>query len=133
MRRLFFFFKQKTAYEITYGDWSSDVCSSDLAACRLDAAFNTSGTSVAVPVAPFTLRADNPQTLLTSPPAAGDFEPGLTTATRDVVFSDTGMITGTVRRFNHAVVSSGTVVASGDVLLRDVPVPIGTGGTYVFT
>jgi len=26
----FFFFKQKTAYEITYGDWSSDVCSSDL-------------------------------------------------------------------------------------------------------
>jgi len=28
----FFFFKQKTAYEITYGDWSSDVCSSDLRA-----------------------------------------------------------------------------------------------------
>src|SRR6059036_1767167 len=25
-----FFFKQKTAYELTYGDWSSDVCSSDL-------------------------------------------------------------------------------------------------------
>src|SRR5213079_290622 len=25
-----FFFKQKTAYEITTGDWSSDVCSSDL-------------------------------------------------------------------------------------------------------
>src|SRR5216117_3955724 len=28
----FFFFKQKTAYEIRKGDWSSDVCSSDLAA-----------------------------------------------------------------------------------------------------
>src|SRR5213083_1068951 len=27
---LFFFFKQKTAYEITASDWSSDVCSSDL-------------------------------------------------------------------------------------------------------
>src|SRR5216117_4507432 len=26
-----FFFKQKTAYEIRKGDWSSDVCSSDLA------------------------------------------------------------------------------------------------------
>jgi len=26
----FFFFKQKTAYEIQEGDWSSDVCSSDL-------------------------------------------------------------------------------------------------------
>src|SRR3546814_9849855 len=27
---LFFFFKQKTAYEMRIGDWSSDVCSSDL-------------------------------------------------------------------------------------------------------
>ena len=27
---LIFFFKQKTAYEIGTGDWSSDVCSSDL-------------------------------------------------------------------------------------------------------
>src|SRR6184192_1475878 len=26
-----FFFKQKTAYEMSIGDWSSDVCSSDLA------------------------------------------------------------------------------------------------------
>ena len=26
----FFFFKQKTAYEIGGSDWSSDVCSSDL-------------------------------------------------------------------------------------------------------
>ena len=26
----FFFFKQKTAYEIKECDWSSDVCSSDL-------------------------------------------------------------------------------------------------------
>src|SRR3546814_13817993 len=26
----FFFFKQKTAYELRISDWSSDVCSSDL-------------------------------------------------------------------------------------------------------
>src|SRR5213595_4108823 len=26
----FFFFKQTTAYDVTEGDWSSDVCSSDL-------------------------------------------------------------------------------------------------------
>ena len=32
---VFFFFKQKTAYEIGTGDWSSDVCSSDLAAARI--------------------------------------------------------------------------------------------------
>src|ERR1051325_9934977 len=33
-RCLVILFKQKTAYEITYGDWSSDVCSSDLATPR---------------------------------------------------------------------------------------------------
>src|SRR3546814_5360813 len=30
----FFFFKQKTAYEMRISDWSSDVCSSDLLAGR---------------------------------------------------------------------------------------------------
>src|SRR3546814_7434500 len=29
---IFFFFKQKTAYEMRISDWSSDVCSSDLVA-----------------------------------------------------------------------------------------------------
>src|SRR3546814_7101700 len=33
---VFFFFKQKTAYEMRISDWSSDVCSSDLP-CRLSA------------------------------------------------------------------------------------------------
>src|SRR3546814_8734777 len=31
----FFFFKQKTAYEMRISDWSSDVCSSDLSFDRL--------------------------------------------------------------------------------------------------
>src|SRR3546814_13045730 len=30
----FFFFKQKTAYEMRISDWSSDVCSSDLLVAR---------------------------------------------------------------------------------------------------
>src|SRR3546814_3509817 len=30
MLSVFFFFKQKTAYELRISDWSSDVCSSDL-------------------------------------------------------------------------------------------------------
>src|SRR3546814_4363472 len=34
---LFFFFKQKTAYERRISDWSSDVCSSDLPEARLNA------------------------------------------------------------------------------------------------
>src|SRR3546814_5031196 len=31
----FFFFKQKTAYEMRISDWSSDVCSSDLLVLRI--------------------------------------------------------------------------------------------------
>src|SRR3546814_17988929 len=33
---VFFFIKQKTAYEVRISDWSSDVCSSDLTAQPLD-------------------------------------------------------------------------------------------------
>src|SRR3546814_4958462 len=56
---MFFFFKQKTAYEMRISDWSSDVCSSDLVSIednawstvelaitefgRLDGAFNNAG------------------------------------------------------------------------------------------
>src|SRR3546814_6747137 len=34
---IFFFFKQKTAYEMRISDWSSDVCSSDLQGLDLGA------------------------------------------------------------------------------------------------
>src|SRR3546814_3810325 len=33
---VFFFFKQKTAYEMRISDWSSDVCSSDLRLIRTE-------------------------------------------------------------------------------------------------
>src|SRR3546814_3846714 len=37
----FFFFKQKTAYELRISDWSSDVCSSDLeASANIDTCLN---------------------------------------------------------------------------------------------
>src|SRR3546814_4011493 len=32
----FFFFKQKTAYELRISDWSSDVCSSDLIGAQIE-------------------------------------------------------------------------------------------------
>src|SRR3546814_7750760 len=35
---LFFFFQQKTAYELRISDWSSDVCSSDLEDLRMNEA-----------------------------------------------------------------------------------------------
>src|SRR3546814_11431095 len=40
---MFFFFKQKTAYEMRISDWSSDVCSSDLAGYKRDAAPRADG------------------------------------------------------------------------------------------
>src|SRR3546814_3607426 len=43
---LFFFFKQKTAYEMRISDWSSDVCSSDLpSATHLAVSFLAISTS----------------------------------------------------------------------------------------
>ena len=42
---IFFFFKQKTAYEIGTGDWSSDVCSSDL---QVDISFERVTSPVSV-------------------------------------------------------------------------------------
>src|SRR3546814_2787645 len=37
----FFFFKQKTAYEMRISDWSSDVCSSDLVVAGINPGANT--------------------------------------------------------------------------------------------
>src|SRR3546814_5045146 len=47
----FFFFKQKTAYEMRISDWSSDVCSSDLIAAEanvqgLSATIRVTGTGL---------------------------------------------------------------------------------------
>src|SRR3546814_21150863 len=47
---IFFFFKQKTAYEMRISDWSSDVCSSDLK--REETAGRVAGT-VAGGIIPF--------------------------------------------------------------------------------
>src|SRR3546814_9008349 len=45
---LFFFFMQKTAYEMRISDWSSDVCSSDLP-MLFSAAFHMTGVTDAKP------------------------------------------------------------------------------------
>src|SRR3546814_10572814 len=42
---LFFFFKQKTAYELRISDWSSDVCSSDLVDHRRQRAVEQRGVA----------------------------------------------------------------------------------------
>src|SRR3546814_18347199 len=42
---MFFFFKQKTAYDMRISDWSSDVCSSDLSATTRRSRSTASATS----------------------------------------------------------------------------------------
>src|SRR3546814_9132879 len=51
---VFFFFKQKTAYEMRISDWSSDVCSSDLP--HVLAAFPTLHRHVGDKTRPFFLK-----------------------------------------------------------------------------
>src|SRR3546814_9575557 len=43
---VFFFFKQKTAYEMRISDWSSDVCSSDLSLLGDVAVVETNGITL---------------------------------------------------------------------------------------
>src|SRR3546814_4580340 len=44
----FFFFKQKTAYDMRISDWSSDVCSSDLGIVRMVRQFHSSRSAYQV-------------------------------------------------------------------------------------
>src|SRR3546814_12466612 len=78
MYLFFFFFKQKTAYEMRISDWSSDVCSSDLMAkvvCVLyDDPINGYPTSYARDGLPEIHTYLDGQTLPT--PKAIDFTPG---------------------------------------------------------
>src|SRR3546814_18006338 len=48
---VFFFFKQKTAYEMRISDWSSDVCSSDLHDPRSRARQHDVHAAAAIPAA----------------------------------------------------------------------------------
>src|SRR3546814_10471188 len=48
----FFFFKQKTAYEMRISDWSSDVCSSDLKGSRRREVSRSTLASILTPFSP---------------------------------------------------------------------------------
>src|SRR3546814_6027753 len=56
---VFFFFKQKTAYEMRISDWSSDVCSSDLS-IFVGAVDPTSGLIIGQPEVKFLGEIDVP-------------------------------------------------------------------------
>src|SRR3546814_115550 len=67
--RIFFFFKQKTAYEMRISDWSSDVCSSDLFCKQFNAATQKLEPGIATPVV-ITVYSDRSFTFITKTPPA---------------------------------------------------------------
>src|SRR3546814_281608 len=75
----FFFFKQKTAYEMRISDWSSDVCSSDLGLERMLDALGVLAPETPLGPAPSSrlLKVDGAQHYIFAP-AAGIFEPAFT-------------------------------------------------------
>src|SRR3546814_12247296 len=63
---MFLFFKQKTAYEMRISDWSSDVCSSDLAwtttaCCRACAEWSKATPTTTLSLKSTTMRWKGPQ------------------------------------------------------------------------
>src|SRR3546814_13567068 len=69
----FFFFKQKTAYEMRISDWSSDVCSSDLIAppARARIACKVSMPSIAVGAPPEDSTRSTPSAIAASAAVTG--------------------------------------------------------------
>jgi hypothetical protein len=112
----------------------TQVAGSDGAgAFSIRARFDDSGASVAIPVDDFMLNATHPQTAVRSPETPGAFMAGLEVADQNVVFSNSGLVSGLVRRFGGVVVSSGTVQASGGDLINAVTSSIAADGRYRFT
>jgi Carboxypeptidase regulatory-like domain/Bacterial TSP3 repeat/Bacterial Ig-like domain (group 2) len=93
---------------------------------------NTNGNTLAVPFDAFTLVATDQQTGVVSPSTIGNFQSGLLNAIQNVVFTNSGLVTGTVRRSNGDVVSFGTVGISGGNLSQTATANIASDGTYSF-
>src|SRR5215471_18141364 len=93
---------------------------------------SNSGNTVAVPTDAFTLQATDFQTGLVSPTTLGSFLPGFIQAQQNITFSNSGLVSGTVRRANQDVVSFGTVQISGGTLPQAAFTTIASDGVYSF-
>ena len=93
--------------------------------------FTIGGAGVTVPLDAFTIEADHPVTQVTSPAAVGTFPSGLTTATADIVFSNTGIVRGTVRRTSGVPVAGANLVATSSADYgRSYPVTASDGSYF---
>ncbi|MGA2534763.1 MAG: Ig-like domain-containing protein [Terracidiphilus sp.] len=94
----------------------------------------TSGNNLIIPSAAFTLQATLPSTLVQSPAVGGTFDPVNSPLfdTQNIVFNDTGIISGTVTSQEGIVVSQGQVSLNGTGFNGTQTTPIGADGSYAF-
>ena len=99
---------------------------------QLSSSFSDIGNTVTISREPFTVRVVHPLTNLQSPLVTSDFAPGDPAVLQNIIFTNAGLITGTVRRPDGTVLSTGSVELAGGALVDDVSVPIAVDGIYFF-
>ena len=92
----------------------------------------SNGNTIAIAIDSFNLQATDPQTGLISPATVGNFPNGLLSAVQDIVFTNSGLVSGLVTRSNGDVVTNGTVRISGGPLANSVTTNILGDGSYSF-
>lgn len=90
------------------------------------------GRSIAVPMDGYTLQAFDQVTGLQSPSTIGSFPAGFVNSQQNIVFTNSGLVTGIVKRANGDVVSFGTVRINGGGLTQAAATGIAPDGTYSF-
>ncbi len=110
----------------------------DDGAYTIDARLGAAGNNVPIPRGPYRITANHPRTGVEAPRQVADFPAGDGPAEQDIVFDNTGLVVGTVRRADGNVVSSGDLYLAGPALeglLRDATarVEIAVDGRYVVT
>src|SRR3546814_5767801 len=117
-----FFFKQKTAYEMRISDWSSDVCSSDLAQTTVTGAYIVAG----LPVGTYDVIAAAADGTVGS----GEISVGAGDATLDLTLAPGEAVTGTVVDADTgAPVAGARITTTATVPGRD-PVSSGSDGRF---
>jgi 5-hydroxyisourate hydrolase-like protein (transthyretin family) len=92
----------------------------------------TSTSQIAIPAGGgFTLTARHPESQVDAPPVTAAFADGETQVTADIVFSNTGLVKGVVKRHTGTPVTSGTVTLTfGSVGINRT---IGATSSFVYT
>ena len=91
------------------------------------------GNNIVIPSAPYTLQATEQPTLVQSPQVTGTFTSDAPLLSlQNIVFSDTGIIAGTVTRQEGEVVSSGQITLNGSGFNGNLNTTIAPDGSYAY-